>query len=296
MNAIFKRELRGLFRCAVGWVTLITLVLAAGIVTTVNNLLSLSSDASRLFPLLGDLLVLLCPLLASHAVTYENSKKNTRWLRSLPLSRGAILGGKYLAALALLGLCAVYFALFPLLIGIWGTVSYGTAYTALLGWVLIAAAVLSVSFLVASRTQSRPIAVLLGALVCLILYLLPLLAALIAAIPWTGILAAVLVAAAFAVPRIVRDQRQSRFPRTGVLILAPTAAVSLLLYFVARPFYTRILPTLLDQLSLFGRLDGFRNGHLDISAVVLLLSVTAVCLVLTLALPEPKFRKKGEGR
>lgn len=94
MSSIFRREFRGLFLGGTGWFCLIALVFAAGVLTTVNNFLSLSSDASRMFPVLCDLLILICPLLASFGVTYDAAKGNRLWLRSLPLSRWAILGGK----------------------------------------------------------------------------------------------------------------------------------------------------------------------------------------------------------
>ena len=293
MNSIFRREFRGLFLGGTGWFCLIGLVFAAGVLTTVNNLLSLSSDASRMFPVLCDLLVLICPLLASHAVAYDTSKGNTRWLRSLPLTRGAILGGKYLAMLALLGICAVYFALFPLLLGIWGNVSYGTSYTALLGWTLIAAGALAVCFLIATRVRRRLSAVIIGVLICAALYFLPLLGALIAVLPWVGILLLSLIAAGIAVPRVLRDVRSSRLPLSGLLIFLPTVGAAVALFFAARPFYTVILPAILDYFSLFNRLDGFRNGHLDVGAVLFLLSVTAVCLMLAILLPDPNGREKG---
>lgn len=295
MNTIFKREFRGLFLGATGWFCLIAPVFAAGVLTTVNNLLSLSSDASRMFPILCDLLILICPLLAAHAVTYDAGKGNRTWLRSLPLSRRTILGGKYLAMFALLGICAVYFALFPLLLGIWGNVSYGTAYASLLGWLLIAAAMLAVSFAVATRVCNRLLAVLFGVLTGVVIYFLPLLAALISVFPWVGILFLSLIGVGIAAPGVVRAVRQSRVPLKGILIFVPVCAVAAVLFFVAKPFYTTVLPNALDFLSIFGRLDGFRNGHLDLGAVLFLLSVTAVCLALAVLLPDAKCLRTGKG-
>lgn len=288
MSTVFKREFRGLFSCGTGWFCLISLAFSVGVLTTVNNLLSLSADVSRIFPILCDLLVLICPLLASHAIAFERVNANCRWLQSLPLSRMAIVGGKYLSNMALFGICALYFALFPLLIGMWGTVSYGTAYTALFGWLLIAAAVLAVSFLVASRTRTRRAAVLLGVSVCLVLYCLPLLASLIAYRQWSGVLFLSLVAVGISVPSVLRDVRASRVPLRGICTVLSTCAISLVLFFFVEPFYTRILPNCLDAVALFGRLDGFRNGHIDLPGVFLLVSVSAICLFLTVVLPTPR--------
>lgn len=293
MSNVFRREFRGLFTGAAGWTVLIALVFGAGILTTVNNFLSLSSDVTRMFPILCDALILLCPLLSAHSVTYDRAKHNTAWLRSLPLSRGAIVCGKYFAALALFGIAAVYFAIFPLLIGIWGKVSYGSAYASLLGWFLIAAAALAVSFLIASRTSRRWLAVLLGALVCAVLYLLPLLAALIAAFPWVGILFFALLAAGAVLPSVLRDVKAGKVPLRGIAVFVPVCAAAVLLFFLAKRFYTAILPAVLDYLSVFSRLDGFRDGHFDLTGVVYLLSVPVVCLVLTVVLPDPRRREKG---
>ena len=246
-----------------------------------------------MFPILCDALILLCPLLAAHSVTYDRAKRNTAWLRSLPLSRGAIFCGKYFAALSLFGIAAVYFALFPLLIGIWGKVAYGSAYVALLGWFLIAAAALAVSFLVASRVERRWLAVLLGAVVCAVLYVLPLLAALIAAFPWVGILFFALLAAGAVLPSVLRGVRAGRIPVRGIAVFAAVCAVAVLLFFVAKRFYTAVLPAVLDYLSVFSRLDGFRDGHFDLTGVIFLLSVCVVCLALTAVLTDPRREKGG---
>lgn len=291
MSSIFRREFRGLFLGGTGWFCLIALVFAAGVLTTVNNFLSLSSDASRMFPVLCDLLILICPILASFSVTYDAAKGNRQWLRSLPLSRWAILGGKYFSALALLGICAAWFALFPLLIGIWGNTSYGTAYTALLGWSLIAAATLAVCFLVATRTRNRLLAVIFGVLVCAVLYFLPLLAA----FPWVGMLLLILIGAGIALPQILRDVRAQRVPVRGILIFVPVCGAAVALFFAVRSFYTAVLAEALDFLSVFARLDGFRDGHLDVTGVVFLVSVTVVCLLAAVLLPDPKARRRKEG-
>lgn len=293
MTNVFRREFRGLFSGAAGWTVLISLVFGAGLLTTINNFLSLSSDATRMFPVLCDVLILLCPLLAAHSVTYDRAKHNTAWLRSLPLPRGAIVCGKYIAALSLFGIAALYFAVFPLLIGIWGKVAYGPAYTALFGWFLIAAAALAVSFLIASRVSRRWLAVLLGAVGCAVLYFLPLLAALIAAFPWVGILFLVLLAAGIALPSVLRDVRAGRLPLGGILTVVPVCVAAIVLFFAARRFYTAVLPAALDYVSVFSRLDGFRDGHFDLTGVLFLASVTVLCLAAMTVLPDPRPSKKG---
>lgn len=294
MSNVFRREFRSLFRSVAGWATLILLAFGAGVLTTVNNFLSLSSDATRMFPILCDALILLCPWLASHALTYDNAAGNTAWLRSLPLSRAEIVCGKYFAALSLFGIAAAYFALFPLLIGTWGKVSYGSAYAALLGWFLIAAAALAVSCLIASRTEKRWQAILFGALACAGLYVLPLLASLIAAFPWVGIPVLTLVAAGAVLPAILRSVRSGKkVPLPARIIPAAVCGAAVALFFIQRRFYTKVLPEVLDFLSVFSRLDGFRDGHFDVSGVAYLASVAAVCLVLMTVLPDRCRNGKG---
>ena len=58
-----------------------------------------------------------------------------------------------------------------------------------------------------------------------------------------------------------------------------------------RPF----APEALDFLSVFARLDGFRDGHLDVTGVVFLVSVTVVCLWGAVLLPDPGVRAGKEG-
>lgn len=293
MRTVFKREFRGFFEGAFGWMFTAALLFAAGVLTAVNNLLGLSSDVSRMYPVLTDLLILLLPLLAARTVTYDAAKGNLPWLHTLPVSRTSVLLGKYFAMLALLAIPALYFALFPPIIGSWGNVSYGTAYSSLLGWFLIAAAALGLCTLIATLTANRLLCLLFGVLACLVSYFLPVLAALISAVPWTGLLFLLLLAAGIAVPPVLREVRNNRIPIRGILLFAVLCLPAVLLFFLARRFYTRILPDLLDFLSVFGHLDGFRNGHFDLRGLCFLLSVTVLTLVLAAILPERMFRKGG---
>ncbi len=291
MSAIFKREFRGLFRGRTGWICVIVSVLTAGILTAINNFLSLSTDASKLFPVLCDISILLCPFLAVHSVTFETVKGNSAWLASLPVSRWALIGGKFFAALSLFGICAVYYALFPLLIGLFGTVSYGTAYSALLGWFLITSATLSLSFFLTSRFSNRLVAFFVAVCVCLVLYFLPLLATLVSLLPWVGFLFLSLIGLGIAVPYLIRDIRASRVPVRAIAIFLPVCAVLAVLFFTAKKFYKVILAEMLDYISIYAKLDGFRDGHLDLTAVVFLITFTAFFLLLTVLLPYRKTDK-----
>lgn len=289
MNAIFKRELRDYFCGLFGWIFAAVLVLAGGALSTAVNLIGSSGDISYLFASLPELLILLLPFAASRSFTRENSNRNSLWLASLPVSRTALILGKFFAALVLFLLPTAVIAVFPPLLNSFGKVSYGSAYTALLGYVLLGCSLLAVCCFVASRLCRRPVSVIVNVLLCLVLYLLPILTTLFYALPLTGFLFCVLVC--IVIGAIVAIWR--RRPLPAILTAVIPSLLFTAIYFLLPGFFSRVLPDIISYLSLFERLDGFRAGHFDLPATVLYLSVTVLFVFLTIQAPIKIFRKGG---
>ena len=289
MNAIFKRELRDYFCGIFGWIFAAVLVLAGGALSTVVNLIGSSGDITYLFASLPELLILLLPFAASRSFTRENAKCNSVWLASLPISRTSLILGKFFAALVLFLLPTAVLALFPPLLNSFGKVAYGSAYIALLGYVLLGASLLAICCFVASHFRLRPVSIVVNAVICLVIYLLPILATLFYALPLVSFLFCVLVCIAIGAVVAIRSKR----PLPAILTAVIPSLLFTAIYFLLPGFFDRVLPDIISWLSLFDRLGGFRSGHFDLPAAVLYLSITVLFVFLTIQTPAGIFRKGG---
>lgn len=292
MNAVYKNELRGYFRGMFGWIAAAAMILASGAVAAVVNLLSSSADFSYLFASLPDALVLLLPCVASRTFTRENAYRNSVWLGSLPVSRTEQITGKYFAAFTLFLLPTAVLAVFPPLLDSFGAVSYGSAYTALFGYILLGAALLAICSFTSSRFHLRLVSVAVNVLLCLALYFLPLLSAVFYALPLIAFLVCVLICIAVGAYIAVKHKKIVAAVLTAVL----PSLLFTLLYFLLPAFFSRVLPIILDRISLFDRLGGFRAGHFDLPATVLYLGTAVLFVFLTVWIPASSDRKERRAK
>lgn len=289
MTAIYKREFRDYFRGLFGWIFTALLILTGGAISATVNILGGSTEFSYLFASLPDVLILMLPFLASRTFTKERSGKNMLWLSSLPVSRIGLVVGKYLAMLTLFLIPTAVLAVFPPLLDSFGTVAYGSAYTALLGYTLLGAALLSVCGFTASLCRNQLISVTVNILLCLLLYFAPVLATLFAGLPLIGFLVCALICIGSGIWIGIR--RKSLI--WGALTAGIPVALLALLYILIPAFFGSLLPDVISYASLFDRLNGFCAGHLDIPAAVCYLSVAVLFLLLTAQLRTKNMRTGG---
>ena len=102
----------------------------------------------------------------------ENRHGNSLWLASLPTPTLQMRLGKYLAALTLLTIPTVFLMIYPPLLENYGTLSYGSAYTALLGYWLLNAALLAACSVIACCIKRVWVALLVGEVFSLYLLVL----------------------------------------------------------------------------------------------------------------------------
>lgn len=129
---------------------------------------------SPLFGSMGVFVVIVAPFLSMRLFAEEKRTRTFELLMTAPVRPFEIVAGKYLAALAVMGLALLLVALFPLLLSFFagglaggGGVEWQTVATGLLGLFLLGAMALSVGMFVSALTES----VIVAALVTLIFLL-----------------------------------------------------------------------------------------------------------------------------
>lgn len=136
--------------------------------------LSLSGEAS-LRVMLGNLAIVqlfILPMLTMRSFAEERRQGTLELLLTLPVSPGAVVMGKWLAALVLCGGLLVGTGVFPVLLSTYGAPDWGVVVTGYLGLVLVAAAFSAAGLFASSLTDDQVAAGLLGIVILLPLWLI----------------------------------------------------------------------------------------------------------------------------
>ncbi len=97
------------------------------------------------------------PLVTVPLFREEKKEGVSRFLGMLPLSAKALVWGKYFAALTMLGIVSVGMALCPMLLRIYGEISFATAYAAVLAFFLLGWALLSVEIFLSLMIRNQKV-------------------------------------------------------------------------------------------------------------------------------------------
>jgi ABC-2 type transport system permease protein len=175
--AIFRRELKAYFASPVAYVILMFFLLVAGYffyaMMTYFSLMSLQAMQQQfralplnvtdavLRPLFGNLsivLIFLLPALTMRSFSEEKKTGTIELLLSYPIRDGELVSGKFLAALALLGVLVVTTAVYPLFIGWvsgWQSPESGPMLSSYLGLFLMGACFIAFGLFASTLTENQ---------------------------------------------------------------------------------------------------------------------------------------------
>lgn len=291
MISVLKRTLADYFNGLFGWILSALLLLACGATVILFNVTSATSSLANTLYTFSIVVSLAVPFVAANTFTASNARKETLWMRSLPIGGAGATAGRLTAAWLLLSVPTLLLLALPALTAGFTTSSKSMAYVAILGYQLLLTALLTVVSAISARFSRKLTAVLVGeGAVVTFWLLLPLISALVAVLPWIGLL--LILTALLGVGAWFVFKRRSL--KLGLCMLIPAAAATLL-YLLWPPLFSKHFSNLLYALALQDRLQGFCAGHLDLPAAVVYLSVAAIGLFALLRTPV-SFGKKGGTR
>lgn len=155
MLTIFKRDFLAYFRTPVGYVFMGVFMSLSGLIFYLYNLQYLSSDLLSFLSQLTLLVMLLCPLLTMRLLCEERQKKTDQLLFTSPISLGAMVTGKYLAAASVMLLTVLFTNVYTLIIAICGKVYVGEWLTGYLGFVLQSLSFLALDLFVSCFAKNQ---------------------------------------------------------------------------------------------------------------------------------------------
>lgn len=136
MLTIFKRDFLAYFRTPVGYVFMGVYLTLSGVLFYLYNLKNLTGDLLTFLSTMTMLVMLLCPLLVMRLICEDRQKRTDQLVLTSPVSVGAVVLGKYLAAAAVMMLTIAFTNVYTLIIAICGRVYPGEWFVGYLGFSL----------------------------------------------------------------------------------------------------------------------------------------------------------------
>ncbi|MBA4701553.1 MAG: ABC-2 transporter permease [Ruminococcus sp.] len=278
MLAIYKRELKSYFQSMIGCVFVAFLVAFTGIYFMAYNLNAGYPYFS--YTLSGSLLVFIVgiPLLTMRSFSEERKNKTDQLLLTAPVGLPQVVLGKYLAMVSVLAAPNIIFCLFPLIIKLQGISYLKVDYISIGVFFLLGCVYIAIGMFLSSLTESQIIAFITAFGVLLVLYL------------WDGILSFLPSSASSGVVGIIIlltiavayiQQMTGNWLISGGIELIGIAAC-VITYVMKSSLFENILTKILGKLALANVfMDITSNSIVDVSGIILYLSIIAVFIFLT---------------
>ena len=278
MLAIYKREFKSYFQSMVGCVFVAFLVAFTGIYFTAYNLNAGYPYFS--YTLSGSLIVFIVgiPLITMRSFAEERKNKTDQLLLTAPVSLTKIVLGKYLAMISVVAIPNLIFCLFPLLIKMNGTAYLKTDYISIGVFFLLGCVYVAIGMFMSALTESQMIAFITTFGLLLILYLWN---GIIGFLPSSAIGSLIGLIVVTIIIAYVYHMTENWMLSAVLEVLGIVASVAT--YIVKSSLFENLLTKILGKLALADVFTDITNNHIvDITGIVLYLSVIAIFIVLTI--------------
>lgn len=285
MIAIYKKELRSYFSGMIGYSAIAMILVMSGIFVKIvcfDNRLPLMQYA---LPTISMILLLAVPIITMSSFAQEKQTKTDQLLYSLPISASQIVCGKYFAMLTVFAIPTLILGIVPMILTLYGEVSLFPAYSALLIFFLLIAAMTAISMFMSTLAETPITAAVMSAAVLIAMYYSATLTSVIPTTEIASFVAFLVIAGLIAliVYAFVRD----------FYITCGVAAVLMLgvaiTYYFNSSLFLGLIQRAVSAFSLFDRFDvAVRSGMLDITTVAYYLSVSVIFSFLTVQMVEKR--------
>lgn len=278
MLAIYKRELKSYFQSMIGCVFVAFLVAFTGIYFMAYNLNAGYPYFS--YTLSGSLIVFLVgiPLITMKSFSEDRKNKTDQLLLTAPIGLGKVVMGKYLAMVSVLAVPNLIFCLFPLIIKLQGTAYLKVDYISIAVFFLLGCVYIAIGMFLSSLTESQIIAFITAFGVLLVLYLWDGILSFLPSSAISGVIGLIILLSAVAA---YIQQMTGNWVISGGIELIGIAAC-IVTYILKSSLFENLLTKILGNLALANIFtDITSNSIVDVSGIILYLSVIAVFIFLT---------------
>ena len=277
MSAVFRHELRMMFSSLTAYVYGMFSLLAVAIYMMYYNLSVGYANFEYALAGASFAFLIIIPIITMRIIAEEKKQKTDQLLYSLPISTTQVVVGKFLAVFVTSVIPLLIVSVYPVILKNYGNLYLPTAFGALFGYIMLAAALLSIGIFISSLTESQPMAAgICFAAMILNFYMVTL--AEYATSSAYGSLIALLIAE-FLLALLVRHMTGNDL--MAEIIGGVAMAGTLAAYFYNKDWFEGLFPTILEKLSVYERFYEFVDGIFDYTHVVYFISVIVFFLFLT---------------
>ena len=278
MTAIYKRELKSYLTSMVGYLFIFFILVLTGIYFSAYQLSAAYPKFEYTLSAVTFVFLIGVPILTMRVLAEERKQKTDQLLLTAPVSVGNIVIGKYLALVTVYAIPILVMCTYPLIMSKFGTVAFGSAYTAILGFYLLGCANIAIGVFMSALTESQVIAAVLTFVLLFAFYMMNGISSFFSKTSMStcvtfGLL---ILAAAIILYTMIKNALISAIAAViGEVILV-------VIYVVKSSVFEGGIQKVLNIFNLSGHFDNFTSNIFDIKGIVYFLSVIAVCLFLTM--------------
>lgn len=157
MLAILKREMSNYFTSPIGYIFLAVFYFFSGMFFT-SVLDANTTDITYVFSSLFTVLVFIIPLLTMRSMSEEKKQKTDQLLLTAPVSLGALVLGKFLAAFLMYCIAVAVTVVYSLILAAFASPEWMVVIGNILGALLLGAALIAIGVFISSLTENQLIA------------------------------------------------------------------------------------------------------------------------------------------
>ncbi|MBQ8147804.1 MAG: ABC transporter permease [Lachnospiraceae bacterium] len=281
MIAILKRELKAYFTSMQAYIYLALFVCVTGVffsLICINyGYNDFAANVLSNFYYMIFIYAIAIPILTMRMFAEEKKQKTETLLLTAPVSPWEIVLGKFLACFAIFLIGLLIVSVFPVIIAVNGNLPIANTISGYVGIILFSGCMIAVGTLISGLTEEPVIAVIVSA----VFGLFTLFINVIVAILPNGVIATFVFFGIVILGIAVLFYLDTKKLWISAVVVIAGAVVTVGLYFWKTNWFQYGLTNSLNWLSIEKRFEEFINGAINLSSVVYLLSVTAICLFVT---------------
>lgn len=183
MGAIFRKEINSYFTSGIAYVVLAAMTFFAGYFFMGYCLFGDSANMTYVFMSMFTVITLVMPILTMKLFSEEKRQKTDQGILTAPINLLQIVLGKYLSAVAVYAISLVIFILEALVLATFTTPDWSAFISNFIGIFLLGCAMIAISLLISSLTESQVVAAVTGIAAGLVISMIDTLAAAVESIP-----------------------------------------------------------------------------------------------------------------
>lgn len=277
MTAIYKRELKSYMTSMIGYLFIFFVLILTGIYFSAYQLSAAYPKFEYTLSSLTFVFLIGVPILSMRVLAEERKQKTDQLLLTAPVTVLDIVLGKYLALVTVFAVPVLIMCTYPLIMSKFGTVSFGSAYTGILGFFLLGCANLAIGVFISSITESQVIAAVLTFVILFAFFMMNGISSFFSESSLSTCVTFGLLILALAMILY------TMFKNVMISVIAGALGelILVIIYLINSGFFEGGIQKVLDVFNLSGHFENFTNSIFDVTGIVYFLSVIAVCIFLT---------------